>query len=179
MRVSRAVCRGRPLVVARPCGLSGALLLALVALGWAVARPAVQGPHALSAMRFWELGPVYTVADVERHMAHGDWLGRTVLVQGRAARYRTWSPPDSIVTRIALVAPGRSDSTMPLSLQWGSPDPLLASSRRLPVVGRLVPPPQRPHWGTLAVYRIHLDGLSGRSPASMEVVLLDADPGYR
>ena len=179
MRVSRAVRRGRPLVVARQCGLSGALLLSVAVLGWAVARPALQVPRALSAMRVWALGPVYTVADVERQMAHGDWVGRTVLVQGRAALYRTWSPPDSIVTRLALVEPGRSDSTMPLSLQWGSPDPLLASWRRLPVVGRLVPPPQRPHWGTLAVYRIHLDGLSGRSPASMEVVLLDADPGYR
>jgi hypothetical protein len=112
-------------------------------------------------------------------LAPSRWLGRTVLVQGRVAFDRTWSPPDSIVTRLALVDPGRSDSTMSLSLRWGSPDPLLASLRRLPFAGRLVPAPQRPRWGTLAVYRIQLDGLSGRSPDRMEVVLLDADPGYR
>jgi hypothetical protein len=128
-------------------------------------------------MRAWALGPVYTVPDVERHMAHGDWLGRTVLVQGQAALYRTWSPPDSIVTRLALVDPRRSDSSVPLSLQWGSPDPLLASWRRLPVVGRLVPPLQRPQWGTLAVYRIQLHGQPGGFPGGDDAVLLDAAPG--
>ena len=159
---SITVRRGRPLGVARPWGLSGALLLALAALGWAVARPAVQAPRALSTMRVWALGPVYTVTDVERHMAHGDWVGRTVLVQGRAALDRTWSPPDSI---------------LPLFLQWGSPDPLLASWRRLPLVGRLVPPPQRPQWGTLAVYRIQLQGRPSGFPGGDDAVLLDAAPG--
>jgi hypothetical protein len=98
-----------------------------------------------------------------------------VLVQGRAARYRTWSAPDSIVTRLALVEPGRADSTMSLSLQWGSPDPLLASWRRLPVVGRLVPPPQRPQWGTLAVYRIQLQGRPSGVPGGADAVLLDKE----
>jgi hypothetical protein len=128
-------------------------------------------------MRVWALGPVSTVADVERHMAQGDWLGRTVLVQGRAALYRTWSPPDSIVTRLALVGPGRSDSTVPLSVQWGSPDPLLASWRRLPLMGRLVPSPQRPHWGTLAIYRIQLPSRPSGLPEGADAVLLDAAPG--
>ena len=182
MRVSRAMRRGRPMAVARQRSVTVVLLLAVVAaLGWAVARSDVPMHRALSAPRLWAVGPVYTVAEVERRMALAPsrWLGRTVLVQGRVAFDRTWSPPDSIVTRLALVDPGRSDSTMSLSLRWGSPDPLLASLRRLPFAGRLVPAPQRPRWGTLAVYRIQLDGLSGRSPDRMEVVLLDADPGYR
>ena len=83
----------------------------------------------------------------------------------------------ALVTRLALVDPGRSDSSVPLSLQWGSPDPLLASWRRLPVVGRLVPPPQRPHWGTLAVYRIRLHGQPGGFPGGDDAVFLDAAPG--
>jgi hypothetical protein len=128
-------------------------------------------------MRVWALGPVYTVAAVERQLAQGAWGGRTVLVQGRAALYRTWSPPDSIVTRLALVDPGRSDSSVPLSLQWGSPDPLLASWRRLPLVGRLVPPRQRPQWGTLAIYRIQLPSRPSGLPEGADAVLLDAAPG--
>ena len=79
-------------------------------------------------------GPLCRSHTLSAPCASGRWVRCTVLVQGPAARYRTWSPPDSIVTRIALVDPGRSDSTMSLSLQWGSPDPLLASWRRLPVV---------------------------------------------
>jgi hypothetical protein len=102
-----------------------------------------------------------------------------VLVQGRAALYRTWSPPDSIVTRIALVAPGQAGGTPPLYLQWGNADPLLASLRRLPLVGRLAPSPQRPHWGPPAVYRIQLCCPPVTSSGSADVVLLDADPDYR
>lgn len=157
-----------------------ALLLPLLALGWAVARPDVPAPRAISAMRLWALGPVYSVAEVERQMAQAPagWLGRTVLVQGRAATYRTWSPPDSIVTRIVLVDPGRSAGTVPLSLQWGRADPLLASLRRLPLVGRFAPPPQRPHWGKTEVYRIQLCCLPSPSTDSEDVMLLDADSRY-
>jgi hypothetical protein len=128
-------------------------------------------------MRVWALGPVYTVADVERQMAQGEWVGRTVLVQGRAALYRTWSPPDSIVTRIALVAPRQADGTLPLYLQWGSADPLLSSLRRLPLVGRLAPRPQQSQWGTLAIYRIQLHGRPSGLPGGDDAVLLDAAPG--
>jgi hypothetical protein len=178
--VNRAV-RPRPeLAAARQHRGIVALLLPLVALGWAVARLDAPAPRAISAMRLWAMGPVYSVAEVERQMAQtpGGWVGRTVLVQGRAATYRTWSPPDSIVTRIVLVDPGRSAGTMPLSLQWGGADPLLASLRRLPVVGLFAPPPQRPHWGTTGIYRIQLCCLPSRSTDSADAVLLDADLGY-
>lgn len=136
-------------------------------------------PPVLGTLSAALRGPVYTVAQLQRAVArHPDgWDGRQVLVQGSAALYRTWSPPDSIITQIALVDPGRADSSVPLSLQWGSPDPLLTSWRRLPVVGRLVPPPQRPQWGTLAVYRIQLQGRPGGVPGGADAVLLDAAPG--
>ena len=155
------------------------ILLVLAVLGWAGSPAWGRVPHVLGTLSAALRGPVYTVAQLQRAVARDPdgWDGRQVLVQGRAALYRTWSPPDSIVTRLALVDPGRADSTVSLSLQWGSPDPLLASWRRLPVVGRLVPPPQRPQWGTLAVYRIQLHGQPGGFPGGDDAVLLDAAPG--
>ena len=113
VRVDRAVRQGRQLAVAQPRGAVVALLLPLAVLGWAVARPAVPASRALSAMRVWALGPVYTVADVERQMAQGNWIGRTVLVQGRAALYRTWSPPDSTVTRLPSSSLGKQTAHCP------------------------------------------------------------------
>jgi hypothetical protein len=155
------------------------ILLVLAVLGGAGSPAWGRVPRVLGTFSAALLGPVYTVAQLQRAVARDPdgWDGRQVLVQGRAALYRTWSPPDSIVTRLALVEPGRSDSSVPLSLQWGSPDPLLASWRRMPLVGRLAPRPQRPQWGTLAVYRIQLHGQPGGFPGGDDAVLLDAAPG--
>jgi hypothetical protein len=155
------------------------ILLVLAVLGWAGSPAWGRVPRVLGTLSAALLGPVYTVAQLQRAVARDPdgWDGRQVLVQGRAALYRTWSPPDSIVTRLALVDPGRSDSTVPLSLQWGSLDPLLASWRRLPVVGRLVSSPQRPQWGTLAVYRIQLQGRPSGAAGGADAVLLDPAPG--
>ncbi len=132
-------------------------------------------------MRVWAADPVYTVAGVDRALAQDPraWSGLTVLVQGRVAVDRTWSPPDSIVTRLALVDPGRAGGVRLLYLQWGSADPLLAALRRLPLLGRLVPQPQRPQVGRLAIYRVRLVGLSTNPSGSTDLVLLDADPNYR
>ena len=155
------------------------ILLVLAVLGWAGSPAWGRVPHVLGPLGAALLGPVYTVAQLQQAVARDPdgWAGRQVLVQGQIVTYHTWSPPDSIVTRLALVDPGRSDSILPLFLQWGSPDPLLASWRRLPVVGRLVPPPQRPQWGTLAVYRIQLPSRPSGLPEGADAVLLDAAPG--
>ena len=179
--VTRAVCQKRPQPVAEPRRVLVALLLPVVVLGWALARPDVHLHRASTAMRVWAWGPVYAVKDVERALAQNPtgWVGRTVLVQGRVALDRTWSPPDSIVTRVALVDPGRSNSLRPLYLQWGSADPVLTALRRLPLLGRFAPPPQRLQVGLPAIYRVRLGGVSTGPSGTTDVVLLDADPDAR
>lgn len=171
----------RQVVGAWPRGLIVVILLPLVAVAWSVVRPPEPVLRAIDAMHIWAAGPVYTVADVEHVLVQAPraWSGRTVLVQGRVAVDRTWSPPDSIVTRLALVDPGRADGLRPLYLQWGRPDPWLAVLRRLPLLGRLVPPPQRPRVGLPGIYRVRLAGPSASPPGGADLVLLDANPNYR
>lgn len=169
----------RPLMTSSPWRVIVALLLPVVAVGWIVARPAVPTLRALGTLRVGGWGPVYTVAAVEQHLARNPmgWAGRTVLVRARAILVRDWVPPDSLVARIDLGDPAPATSTVSLSLQWGRPDPLLATLRRLPLMGRLVPPPQRPHWDGLAVYRLQMCAPAGCDPSGANAILLDADPG--
>lgn len=86
----------------------------------------------------------------------------------RTVSYQQWQVPSGIVMQISLVDAGPPDNALPLALRWGTPDPTLAFLRRLPVVGRFAPRPQRPHWGVPAVYRLQLSG--------GDAVLLDANP---
>jgi hypothetical protein len=134
-------------------------------------------PHARRAVSPAN-GSVSSLAalDHDRTQPPDVWVGRTVPVEGQAAIYRIWQPPDSIVTRIALVDPHQAGALPPLVLEWGSADPVLDALRRLPVVGRLAPRPQRLHWGEMAVYRIRLDGFAPEGRGSLQGVLLDADP---
>ena len=53
-------------------------------------------------------------------------------------------------------------------------DPLLAFLRRLPMVGRFVPCPQRPYWDMLTVYRIQISRPPVNVFAGEDAVLLDA-----
>lgn len=162
-----------------PRGLSVTTCLALVALLCAVARPAGSPFHAFDPLQIGVADPVYTLAAVERALARDPraWVGRMVRVQGRVAIGRTWSPPDSIVTRLVLVDPGYAAGVWPLDLQWGRPDPWLAALRRLPLLGRLVPP-QRLHVGRLGIYRVRLCAPTGWAAGCAGAVLLDADPNY-
>jgi hypothetical protein len=155
-----------------------ALVLPLTILQWAVVWPTLHLSTALTAMSDGMLSSAATVSEVERGLAQdpADWSGRIVLVRGRAARYVAWQAPDSLVTQVALVDPERVQSTLPLSLTWGRPDPLLAALRRLPLLGPMVQPMQRLHAGTTAVYRVQLCAPAGRAHGCAGAVLLDADP---
>jgi len=144
-----------------------ALVAALVlALMGGTTLVTAHGPVPLPIPVTLTSGPVYTVTQVWRQVAHhpAGSAGRVVLVRGRAVTYRTWSAPDSIVARLELIDPQVPSGMARLSLGWGRPDPLLAGLRRLPLVGRLAPRPQRPRWGATAVYRVQLLGVSRGTP---------------
>jgi hypothetical protein len=68
--------------------------------------------------------------------------------------------------------------TPPQSLPWGSPDPLLASLRRLPMRSLWLGRSDR-MGGTTAICCIQLCVLSSTSSGSAGMVLCAADPGYR
>ena len=125
-------------------------------------------------------GRVYTVAELERQIAHDpeSWLGRTVLVQGVTVVYhrRIYDQGDrSLVTTIYLSDPGAPQWAAHVLLIRGPPDPLLAALRHLPLLGYLAPRPQAPRLEQAAVYRIQLSTLPRSAWSSCEVaVLLDA-----
>lgn len=154
-----------------------AIGLVAVVLGWTVARSGVPMPRGLDVVSLLGAGRVYTVADVERGVARdpAHWIGRTVLVRGQPVSYLLWQAPDGVDMQIGLVDAGRGNNARPLSLRWGGPDPLLAFLRRLPMVGRFVPRPQRPFWDMLAVYRIQINRPPVNVFAGEDAVLLDAD----
>jgi hypothetical protein len=161
------------------------ILIAALVLSVVLGKGAVQvGSHlatALSILRIAPDGPTYGVADLQRQAIRdpGRWIGPTVLVRGRAAMDRSWSAPDSIVTRFDLIDPGAPSGAGGLSLAWGGADPLLAALRRLPLIGRLAPRPQVLRWGAPATYRVRLRAspalACGTSPC-YEALLLDAAP---
>jgi hypothetical protein len=155
----------------RSSSLPAALLLTVV-LGWGTLQLA-----AALHTRITTEEQVYSVNDLHQQVAHDPrhWLGRTLLVQGRVALDHTWSPPDSIVTRIELVDPGTSG----VSLAWGGETPLMQALRRLPLLGRLVPRPQVLRWDTRATYRVQLRAAPAGTcavPPCYEAFLLDAAP---
>jgi hypothetical protein len=158
-----------------------AALLLVVALGWGTVWAAPRLATALRTLGIAADGPLYGVTDLQRQLARDpeDWIGRTMLVQGSAGSYHSWSPPDSIVARFALRDPGAPPGTASLSLAWGAPDLLQASLRHLPLIGRLAPQPQVLHWGGLATYRVRLRIAPADSCSFLpcyEAVLLDAAP---
>jgi hypothetical protein len=111
-----------------------------------------------------------------------DWSGQTVLIQGWAAKYRTWDAPDSIVTTVELRDAAAPVGAPGLPLVWGSGDPLLVSLRRIPLLGRFAPPAQAIRWGARATYRVQLRIVPAAACAALpcvEAIVLDAapDPG--
>ena len=125
--------------------------------------------------------PVYTVDDLERRLAldPGAWLGQPLLVQGRLVLDRTWSAPDSVVTRIELLDAHALPGAPALSVRWGGGDPIILALRRIPLLGRLARLPQTVRWGTRATYRVRLAAAPGSSCTAglcFEAVLLDAAP---
>lgn len=123
-------------------------------------------------------GPVYTVAVLRAHLAHDphDWVGRPLWVQGLAVRSVRLHTPDS--GSVVLAQPYLLDAvTMAVTfpLVRASAAPLGARLRQLPLLGGLLPPPQRVQWGRLACYRIVVRAVgSPETPGGYVAVLLDA-----
>jgi hypothetical protein len=158
-----------------------AALLLVAALGWGAVQAGPDVATALRANGIAADGPPYSVTDLQRQVTSdpGRWIGRTVLVQGTLATDRTWSAPDSIVTRIDLIDPGAPGDTTRLSLAVGSADPVRAFWRRLPLLGRLAPRTQVLHWGALATYQVRLRYAPAGSCSFVpcyDALILDAAP---
>jgi hypothetical protein len=165
-------------MTAAPWRISVALLLPLVAVAGLVVWPALLLPATRAAVGTCPLGPLATVAQVDRALTQdpAGCRGRSVVVRGRAVRSLTWQAPDSLVLQSALVDGAHPEGLLSLSVSWGRPDPLLAALRRVPLLGRWVPPPQRLHLGMPAFYRVQLCAPAGAAPGCAGAVLLDADP---
>jgi hypothetical protein len=171
----------RRLLSARQYLILVAAPVLMVAMGWGALQADPHVATELSALGVTADGPRYSVTDLQRQVARdpGGWIGRTVLVRGRVATDRTWSAPDSIVTRIALIDPGAPGETTVLSLVWGSADPVRAFLRRLPLLGRVAPKAQVLQLGALATYRVRLRAAPAGSCSFLpcyEALVLDAAP---
>jgi hypothetical protein len=129
-------------------------------------------------------GPIFSVEAVRTGLVRDPavWLHRSLRI--RAIASRCGGPaggPHCLYAQPQLLGASGDGATWALSLDWdpASP-PLLQLVRRLPVLGTLMPPPQRLRWGVMAVYRVRLAPVSpppwGASPC-YEGVLLDAAPG--
>jgi hypothetical protein len=84
-----------------------------------------------------------------------------------------------MVTSVELLdaRPGTGWPGMPLLRENGHT--LLASLRRIPLLGRLVPPAQEVRWGVPATYRVQLRRAAAKSCTSqlcIEAILLDPAP---
>jgi len=125
--------------------------------------------------------PVYTLADVRRGLNRepAAWLRTPVLLRAMATSRFTRSCPlglaSCLVSTPLLVDPGTQSARGGLALEWGAAYPMAAALRRLPVLGLLVPLPQRPQWDRAAIYRVQIRRPSSRRCVTFYVaVLLDA-----
>jgi hypothetical protein len=139
---------------------------------------------------------VYTVTELRTDLTHDPraWVGHVVLVRGTVTGCGFGRPcPLVMVVRCAtrglcrpIGLPGMMLVDQPtaswlrgLPVQLGTETPQLAFLRRLPLVGRVVPPPQVVRWGIPAVYRVQLQptqrSVCGSAPC-YEAVLEDAAP---
>lgn len=116
-------------------------------------------------------GPIYSVAAVDRGLQQHPraWLGHTIRVRGRAIAVAR----DAAFFQLKDL---RADDSW---LVWAvQDDRLRVVLRGLPLVRRLVPAPQRAHFGTPAVYTVRIgDPQSSCTVASCAIfVLPDAAP---
>src|SRR5438067_1812515 len=122
---------------------------------------------------------VYTVAQVHAAMAHDPqaWVGRTILVRGTAVGLLPSSCLPAVWCSVGLVQPGAPDRSSFVPLVPKPADPLVAFVRGVALVGHVVPPPQRLHWGTPAIYRVQIHAVSSCAGSScFDALLLDAAP---
>jgi hypothetical protein len=127
--------------------------------------------------------PVYTLAELRAGLVRNPaaWVGRAVRVRGmvQSSGCLAWDAGGSAPCRDRAAYLLGPDGASVLQVAGWERDPLLATLRRLPLVGRLVPGPRAARWGALATYRVRLQA----APAPVcddtpcyEVFLLDAAP---
>jgi hypothetical protein len=128
---------------------------------------------------------VYTVAEVQAHLADDPraWLGRIVRVRGIArACQPSGSPARVLFCRRRpqdLLDPGPVGASDPMPLAWSARGSWLTVLRRVPVLGQLMPAPQRLRWGAEATYRVQIRAVPAGSCTSVpcdEALLLDVAP---
>lgn len=169
----RAASRARLVALAPPLRLPVALLCAAL-LGLALRSLAAEPAP----------GPLYSLAALDAGLVRAphSWLERTVRV--RALLGGKCVATSGLYTQVcsswemALTDPQGRQDVAPLPLAWGSPAPLRAVLRRLPLLARLVPRPQIVHSSAVATYRVQLQtspcSALDDGPVCYGALLLDA-----
>lgn len=128
-------------------------------------------------------GTVYSVAAVDANLVRhpSAWIGRTVLVRGflDGGPHRV-GPGHEPYVPPRLIDPTHIETVDPLLVGWTGSDPTTAFLRGVPVLGKLVPPPQLPRWEDVATYRVQLRVMSASSCPSgpcYEGLVLDVASG--
>lgn len=103
---------------------------------------------------------VYTVAQLRADMGRRPalWRGRAAFVQAMAYPLGTNCPPSTPwCTNVVLTDDASIGATTPtLVVMAAPPDPYTGLLRRVPLLGRLIPDPQRVAWGQRATYRVYV-----------------------
>jgi hypothetical protein len=149
------------------------------------------GPVLLTCLAAYQRpldrGPVYSVVQVEAHLASHPqaWTDRALLLRGVAVAVGghchanlAGAAPMCPPTRAALEDFGPTASA-PLPLALAGPGPLLAVARRVPLLGEFLPAPQVVNWGEAGTYRVELRAISGEpcgAGSCYEAMVLDAAP---
>lgn len=126
-------------------------------------------------------GPIYSVEYMRDELVAQPraWLGRTVRLYAVATHLRVQYcpfPVDVCVGEMPVFAAPGTAPTPSLPLVWGLSDPTRARLRQVRLLASIVPP-QAPHWGRPATYRVVLRRLPGpRCRRCYAAVLLDASP---
>jgi hypothetical protein len=123
-----------------------------------------------------EQGSVYSVAQVRADLVDHPqvWVGQTVQVRGIAWPCLGWATGPCLARSPILTDP-EADAGLAFAPQEANL--LLAFIRTVPLVGKLLPSGQRPHWGELASHRVQIRAVPLVSCTywpCYEVVLVDA-----
>jgi len=126
---------------------------------------------------------VYTVAALTERLAskHTAWIGRTVWVRGDVVtRLNRLYQSNGVAGMGFIMQMYLVDPVGPGSILFmdGPPNPVYATLRSLPLLGRLPPSPQAPHMDVLADYQVQLQIVpcAGGRHTCDAAVLLDANP---
>ncbi|HWE60114.1 MAG TPA: hypothetical protein VHB98_00230 [Chloroflexota bacterium] len=155
------------------------LCLAVLALCLTAALPLL-GPRIVAAVA--ASGPTYSVPALDAHLARDPaaWLHRGLRMRAALDSICTVAmstyPPSCAAMQTTFVDPNPASTAPPLPMVWGKAPGFLAFLRRLPLVGKLVQPPQLLDGSGPAVYQVQLqpgDCVQPSNGPCYEAVLLD------